>query len=536
MRKSMFGAKAGMLVLTFVLTLAVPSSVTAQEPTRVGVQAQLDRYQVGEALPPLDPGKTLVPMSLEDAINRALERNLDIQTARLSPEVQAYALAASRAAFTPTLNGSFGYNNSARQSTSQLDGGARTTTERQTFNLGLSQATPWYGGRLSADFNNSRTATDNSFSTLNPSYNSTLSFNYTQPLLAGRETDNLRTALETQQIQGTITEIQLSGQLWNITDLVRAFYWGLRASIEQIEIQRLSLAQAQQLLVDNQVRVQLGTMAPIQVVQAEAQVASAQQLLLNAEVQWRNQELAFKSLLIDSAADPLLAQTINPTDLPIIQEQPVDIDGAIERALEERTDIRQQRQQRRISELDLEVTRDVSRPELNLTAGYSLQGVGGNLFDRSGLGGEPILIDQGGYIDGLSSLAGFDTPTWNVSMNFSYPIGMRSARANLERAELQLRQSDLAIQTRELAIVTEVTEAALAVNDTRLQLQAAQRSRELSEESAAVELIRFNAGVSTNFAVVTAQDALTSALLSELRALINHINAIADFERVQRVG
>ena len=493
-------------------------------------------YEVGTAMPPEGLGRELVDFTLQQAIDRALESNLNIQTARLSPRMQAFSLQVARAAFTPTLGSTFGYNNSTNQSTSQLDGGARTSTDRQTFNTSLSQSVPWYGGRLSADFNNSRISTDNSFATLNPSYRSTMALNYTQPLLAGLKIDPQRSALETEAIQGQITEIQLSSSIGNIVEQVRAAYWLLRGTLEQIEIQRLSLGQAGLLLADNQVRVQLGTMPQIQVVQAEAQVANAEQALLNAEVQWRNQELILKSLLINGADDPLLYQTINPLDLPTFQEQEVDIEAAIRVALEERTDVRQLRQERNIAEIDLDMTRDSRLPDLNLTASYSLLGVGGTEFSRAGLGGAPQLLREGSYLDGLNSITGFDTPTWNVSMSFSYPIGMRSARANSQRAELQMEQRDLAIRGQELAIVTQVTNAGLNVTDTRLQLDAAARSRALAEESAAAAVTRFNAGVATNFEVVTEQNALTSARLSELNAIIRHINAIAEFERVQRVG
>lgn len=517
-------------------TVGVPRCLRAQERPAGSEGGPVDRYEVGTALPPQDPGKELVTMTLEQAIARALESNLDIQTARLSPRMQEFSLRVAEAAFTPTLNAAYGYNNSTNQSTSQLDGGARTTTQRHTLNTSISQTVPWYGGRLSAGFNNSRTSTNNVFSTLNPSYRSVVSVDYTQPLLSGLRTDNQRAALQTEQIQGQITEIQLDSRIANITEQVRQAYWGLRATIEQIEIQRRNLSQAEQLVADNEVRVRLGTMAQIQVVQAQAQVASAQQALLNAEIQWRNQELIFKSLLIGGADDPLLNQTINPADLPTVQEQDVDIDAAIEVALRERTDIRQQREERRIAELDLDVTNNNRLPELNLTASYSLLGVGGTQYDRSGLGGTPVLVEQGGYLDGLSSIAAFDTPTWNLSMSFSYPIGMKAGKASLERARLQMEQRDLAIKSQELAIVTEVTNAGLAVRDTRLQLEAATRSRELAEESAAAEVTRFNAGVATNFEVAAAQDALTSARLSELRSTIEHVNAIAEFERVQRVG
>jgi outer membrane protein len=519
-----------------VAALVVPTATTAQDPPQVSRQAQVDPYVVGSALPPTDPGRPMVTMTLVGAIDRALERNLDIQTARLGPRMQAFSLQAARAAFTPTISGTYGYNNSTRQSTSQLDGGARTTTERHTFNTSLSQTVPWYGGRLSADFQNSRTETNNSFATRNPSYNSTLSFSYTQPLLAGRRTDNQRTALQTEEIQGQISDIQVNAQIANITEEVRIRYWNLRASIEQIEIQRRALAQAQELLAQNELRVQLGSMAQIEVIQAQSQVAAAEQALLNAEVQWRNAELGLKSVLLSGADDPLLGQTINPTELPTLREQAVDLQAALEIALRERTDLRQQRQQLEISALELEVTDNSRLPDLNLTASYSLQGVGGNIFDRPDFGAPPTLVEQGGYLDGLSSIAAFDTPTWNLSMNFSYPIGMRSSKANSERAKLQFEQGQLAIRGQELAVVTEVTDAGLAVTDTNLQLQAAQRSRELAEESAVATVTRFNAGVATNFEVGQANDDLTAARLSELRALINHINAIAEFERVQRVG
>jgi len=524
--------RAGMVILALV----VPFSASAQQDPTADASEGVERYEVGRAQPPVEEGGQLVEMTLDEAIARASQMNLDIQTARLSPRMQSYSLDAARAVYTPTFSANYGYNNAANQSTSQLDGGALTTTQRHTLNAGVTQPVPWYGGRLGVNFNNSRTSTNNSFSTLNPSYRSTASVDYTQPLLSGLKTDNQRAALQTQEIQGDITEIQLESRIANITEQVRQAYWGLRASIELIEIQRRSLGQAQRLLADNQVRVRLGTMAQIQVIQAEAQVAGAEQALLNAEIQWRNQELIFKSLLISGADDPLLYQTINPVELPTVLEQDIDIQAAIEVALSERTDIQQQRYERRMAEIDLDVTRDSRLPDLNLTASYSLQGTGGNVYDRSGLGGAPILVQPGGYFDGIQSIAGFDVPTWNVGVSFSYPLGMRSAKANLQRAQLQMEQRDLAIRSQELAIVTEVTNAGLAVRDSRLQLAAATRSRELSEESAAAELTRFNAGVATNYEVVQAQDALTSARLSELRAIIEHVNATAEFERVQRVG
>ncbi|MBT8395726.1 MAG: TolC family protein [Gemmatimonadetes bacterium] len=504
----------------------------------IGISAQVEEepYQMGRALPPLPSDGSLVELTLDEAIARALEMNLDIQAARLNPEIQNYSLFSARAAFAPTFSMTVGQNNSSQQSTSQLDGGIRTSTDRLTFNSSISKPVPWYGGRLSANFNNSRTETNNSFATLNPSFRSSFSLNYNQPLLSGFRVDNQRNALRTQEIQLEITDVQLQAQVENLTNQVRSAYWSLRSAIENIEIQRRALAQAQQLLAQNQIRVQLGTMSELQVVQAESQVANAEQSLLNAEVQWRNQELNFKRLLLGGADDPLLFQTLNPTSLPVMEEVTVDIQAAIERALVQRTDIRQQRQQKEISELNLEVTQDNVKPSLDLSASYSVSGVGGDQYQRDQLGGDPVLIGPGGYQDALQAIADRDTPTWNLSLNFSYPIGNQGAKANLERARLQMRQTELDLKSQELFIVTQVTDAGLNVTDTYLQWQAAQRSREVAERSAEIEQTRFTVGASTNYEVTEAQDNLRSARLSELRAIINYVNAIAEFERVQRVG
>ncbi|MBT8403425.1 MAG: TolC family protein [Gemmatimonadetes bacterium] len=519
-------------LVALAATALLPLTLSAQDP----VLGEVEPYTVGSALPPTTPGSTLIEMTLEDAIARALDVNLDLQSARLNPEIQAYALQGAHAAFSPTLSTSFGFNNSTSLSTSQLDGGSSITNERATLNTSLSKLMPWSGGRLSANFNNARTETNNSFATRNPSYSSSINLSFTQPLLAGFSIDNQRAALETQEIQTEITDLQLESQIENITGQVQSGYWTLRATIEQIEIQRLSLAQAEQLLAENRVRADLGRATEFQVIQSEAQVASAQQALLNAEIQWRNRELALKQLLLDGAGDPLLTATINPVDLPELEIPNVDLDGAVENALGARTDLRQQREQLEISDINLDVSRSNRLPTLDLTASYALQGVGGDLFQRGDLGGDPLLVSSGGFGDGLQAIADRDAPTWNVSLNASYPIGTNAQATALERARLQYRQQELALRSQELGVVTQVTAAGLAVQNTFLQYEAAQRSRAASEQNVAAELARFEVGVATNFELVTAQNQLTTARLSELQALINHLTAVADFERVQRVG
>lgn len=520
--------------LPLALLLTFPPGLSAQD--RPVDQAELEAdepWEVGTALPPVEPGTQLMTLTLDEAIDIALENNLDIRSIRLQPQIQQYNVRQARAAFNPSLSATLSHNNQTNQSTSQLDGGQRITQERNTMNLSFNQPSPWMGGSLSASFNNSRTSTDNIFATRDPSYSSSFSLNYSQPLLSGRRIDNQRNQLRTTEVQREITDIQVQAQVDQITQQVRSSYWSLRSQIEQIEIQRRSLEQARQLLENNKLRVEQGTMVEMDLAQAEAQVASAEQSLLNAEIQWRTGEMNFKRLLASGADDPIFTRTLNPVDLPTVEEVDVDIETAIDRGLRFRPDIMQQTRQRQISEMDLEVTRDNARPDLNLSASYSLSGVGGDLFEREGLGGEPVLVAPGGYSDAISAITNFDTPTFNVSLSFSYPIGTRSQQLALERSRLQLRQTEMALESQELQITTEVTNAGMAVRNAWLQLQAATRSREAAERSAEAELTRFNVGASTNFQVVTAQDNLTQQRLSELQAIISYINAIANFEEAQ---
>lgn len=520
--------------------LMVPAVAWAQaagpQTAAGGIQMpQEDRYVVGRALPPDVPGSQRIEITLDQAIERALERNLDIQRMRLAPQMQDYTLQAARANFRPTLNGNYSYRNSSQVSTSQLDGGARVTNQTNSLGTSMSQRLPWQGSTVSFNFSNSRTATDSAFSTRNPNYSSNLNLQYTQPLLAGRVIDNQRNALRTGEIQKSIVDIQLQTQIENIKNQVRTRYWSLRQAIEAIEIQRRALDLAQRQFADNKVKVEIGTMAEIDLVQQEAQIASTEQSLLAAEITWRNAEVAFKRLLVESAEDELFRSTINPVDQVSFAIQEVDIPGAISKAIAERTDIVQARQQIRISELGLELSKNNVMPSLGLTASYQLAGVGGNEYQRSGLGGAPQLVNESGYFDALRSIAQFDTPTWQVALQFSKPLGLSASKANHLRAELALEQEKTQLKNTELTIATAITTAGLDVQSTYKQLLAAQKSREAAERTLTAELTRFQVGMSTNFQVIDFQNRLTSARNNELVATIRYINAIAEFERVQKI-
>lgn len=515
-----------------VAAMTVTASAQQQSATNspAATQAQVERYVVGQALPPVTPGTKVVEMTLEEAMARALDKNLDLKAARMTPALVDYQLQSARAAFNPQITGTYSYRDQATVTNNSLEAVSNYNSRNQGFNGGLSQTTPWYGGRLTANFQNSRNASTNPQQTLNPSYNATLSFNYTQPLLAGFKIDNTRNQLRTLAISRQTTDIQLLQTIETTKANVRTAYWNLRQAIEQIEIQKRALELANRLLTENRTKVEIGTLAPIDTVQPESAVAASEQQLLNAEITWKTAEINFKRLIISGTEDELIGTTINPTERPSLTQQTVDIPAAVRTAMDQRTDITIAKKNIESAQLNLEVTKNQTKPQLDLAGGYSVTGQDGARYSNG------VLVDPGGYAGALNQVFGLDLPTWNFQFNFTYPLFMAAARANYARAALQVDQQQAQLKATELNITATVTNAGLAVENSYKQVQAAQKSRIAAEANADAEQTRFDVGMSTNYNVVDAQNRLTIARLSELQAIIRHLNAVAEFDRVQRFG
>jgi len=489
----------------------------------------VDRYVVGQATPPVEPGLNRMDLTLDQALQIALDNNLDLRAARMSPQAVDYQLTAARAAFNPRFTSSYAYNNAQSANNSTLEGAANVSNLTQRFNGGVTQTTPWYGGTLSANFNNTRGSTNSTTSLFNPSYQSSLSVNYTQPLLAGFKIDNTRNQLRTLAVTRQVSDLTLLSTIENTKAGVRTAYWNLRQAIEQIEIQRRALDLARRLFEDNRVKVEIGTLAPIDTVQPEAQVATAEQGLLNAEIGWKTAQLALKRLLANGPDDDIYRATINPTQQAALSISSVDIDAAVATATAQRTDVLTSRKNIESAQLTPEVTRNQTKPQLDLTGGYSVSGQGGSkLFQGNRL--------PGNVGDAFGQVFGLDYPNWNFGFNFTYPLGMAQAKANYARSVLLLEQQEAQLKATELQISSDVTNAGLAIENSYKQYQAAVKNREAQERNTEAAQTRFDVGMSTNYEVVQAQNNLTAARLTELSRLISYLNAVAEFDRIQRVG
>jgi outer membrane protein len=400
-------------------------------------------------------------------------------------------------------------------------------TATNSYNSGISQSVPWYGGSYAVNFNNSSVNSNNKTLTRNPSYNSSLQFTYTQPILQGLATDSNRTNILTNQIQRQITDIQLLTTIENTKASVRSSYWALKAAIEKIEISKRAEDLAQQLFDNDKTQVTIGTMAEIDTAQPEAALAQAQGATLAAEIAWQQADLAFKQLLVGGPDDDLLKKTINPVDIPTVGPEPnLNIPGAVQQALIDRTDIQQAVKGLDQTDLSFKLSQNQTRPQLNVVGG----------FTNAGLGGPTSANLSSGFGDAFSSVFGFSQPTWVIGTTFTYQLGMQSNKAALARAQLSYDQQKANLKVTQLGVVTDVTGAGLNVENTYKQYLAAQKARVAQQAATEAEQTKFTVGLSNNFNVITQQDNLTSTRLNELTALINYIDAVADYDRKQRIG
>ena len=477
-----------------------------------------------------------VDLTLDEAVARALERNLDLAVQRLNPQVFDLNLAQQLAAYRPTFDTNFQNNSRTNPSSTQLDGGESVISDVVTLNSGVSQEVGWGGGRYQVNFNNNRSASTNFFSSFNPSYRSSVQASYTQPLLRGFRIDPIRQGIQVTRINRDIADIDLRQTITNTVSAVRDAYWELVYATRSVEVQQQALDLAEALVRDNEARVEIGTLAPIDVVQARSEAAARRQTLAQAEQALATAELVLKQLIVDGTGDEYWRATLNPIDLPTLSPAPIDLEGTIRRALDERTDLERSRRQLDINEVNLSSMRNQRLPSVDLTGSYQLQGQGGTRFVRSGLGGAVLTEVPGGINDAFDQLVDLDYPVWTVQLNVSYPIGPSAADAAYARAQLQTQQVQAQLRQLELQVATEVTNAVLQIRAIARRIEAATAARELAEEQLAAEQSRFEAGLSTNFFVVQAQRDLSTAQDTELRAILDQQKALIELDRVQRTS
>ncbi|HKB11709.1 MAG TPA: TolC family protein [Vicinamibacterales bacterium] len=483
------------------------------------------------------PGETVRRLSIDDAVTSGLEQNLGIRIQRYDPQIQDTAIWQARSFWAPQLSATLTKNSADSPVTSILSGTAAVVTTG-TFSSGmtLTEQLPW-GANYSANWNNSRFTSTDPTNTFNPVLRSNVLFNFTQPLLRNRDIDQVRQAVKTSKKTRDLSDIQLESVVVSTTRAVKNAYWDLSYAINNLKAQQESLALAQQSLKDNQKRVEIGTMAPIDIVQAQAEVASNEERVILADAAIKRAQDNLRALILDPAQPDFWTTTFEPSDAAPFQEQVIDVDSAVRNALDKRTDLRSAKNSLERSDLDIRYLKNQILPDVNAQVNYGAVGVGGTQFS----GGTnpitgittPLTVVNRSYGAALGDVFSNAYPQWSLGVQIGYPLGAATSHANLARANLEYQQAQVQLKNMQLIIATQVRDAARNVNTNQKRVQSARASRELQEKKLEAEEKKLAAGMSSSFFVFQAQRDLALARTAEIQAISDYNKSLVDFDAVQ---
>lgn len=525
---------AGRSILLLVTALALfasgrPVSASGQAPG-----APPSPPATGVA--PVPGGQTgpVVRLTADEAVRMALENNLGIQAERLGPEIGTLAVAEARAAYAPNLISTTTTRSSTQPPSSFLTGSASIITDESfRTNAGVAQNVPWGGGRYQFTLDGSRITT-NGFTSYNPQLGSNLSASYLQPLLRGFRIDSLRQQLLTTRNNQVITDVQLREQVTLMGLAVRNAYFSLLGAMEGYKVARQSLELALESLRNNQTRVEVGTMAQIDLIEAEAEVASNEEAVINAEAQIRTAEDRLRALVLNPEQADFWTVRIEPAEAPAVAPIAIDTEAAVATALANRTDLARLRKQIDNVDVGLRFAEDQKLPALDLVASYNAIGLAGTQF-QFGQGFPPPIQSQSqrSFSDALRDVFGQEFRTWSVQLQFSYPLGTSAAEAAAAGARLQRQQGTATLRDAELQVATAVRDAARQVNTNVKRVEATSKARERAERRLEAEQKRMTVGLSTTFQLFQAQRDLARQRQQEVNAIIDYNRSVNVFEAIQ---
>ncbi len=411
-------------------------------------------------------------------------------------------------------------------------------TERSNSNIGARMGFK-SGATASLVWANTRSDTNSLRANFNPALRSNVTLRFTQPLIRGFgyavNTRNITVAKRNREV----SDLAFKGQAITVVVRMQQLYWDLVSLRANADASREALGLAQKLYQDNKRRVEIGTLAPIEIVRAEAEVAARQEDLTIAETQMLLQETLIKGAIsVNGIASPSLQQVrIIPTDRIEVppREDLGSIDLLMATALAARPDIEQSRIQLGNRDINLKAIRNGRLPRLDLSIDVTNNGLAGQLNDDFLLqaGQSAVLSDF--FLGGLGTTVGQlfrrNFPDYQVALSMTIPLRNRQAQADLTATMLEGRQAEIRLRQTENAIRTEVQNAVIQVEQARARYQTALKSRILQERTLEAEQKKFDLGVSTIFLVVQAQRDVAVARSQEIAAMNNYALAGVEMDR-----
>lgn len=537
-------------LLTVLTILGTPASVSAQSAPGLHLDLRVSPALLAQA-PPGAQAQAAGPeaaapqtrrLTIEEAVKLALENNLGIQIARYDPQRDDYSIAQAKAAWVPSFQNTFQKDSQASPNNSFLAGGigGKTTNASVSNSTGVNQLLPKGGGNYSLSWDASRLSTNSTFTTFSPQLRSGLSFSVQQPLVRNFDIDSMRQQVMVSLKNREISDVALRQTIATTMRTVRNAYWNLAYATASLGVQRQSLELAQESLRNTRSRVEIGTTPPIDIVEAESEVATREEAVIVAEAQIKTSEDNLRALIFDPASPGFWTMTIEAIDLPSFQAITIDPDAAVRSALERRTDLQRTVKSIEIDDVQIKFLKNQTKPDVSASFDYGLSGLGGLQLVRDvgpfGPGSGAVVGENGrSFAATVGDLFANRYPAWTAALNVTYPLGTSPAEAELARTRIEYSQAQTQLKSQRLQVSTQVREAARQVQTNQKRVETTRAARSFAERRLEAEQRKFQAGTSTSFIVFQAQRDLAQSRNNELRAILDYAQSVVDLETVQEV-
>lgn len=483
-------------------------------------------------------GKTIA-LSLDECIVKTLRNNLGLAAEMLTPKMMEEAVSLAGEKFYPSISFSYNKQNTKSASYSFLDASDVVSTRQNDNTTQIAQFLPT-GGSLSLSLYNYLSDSNRRFQTINPRFGSTLRLNFSQPLLKDFGFKMSRREIIVAGFNREISDENFNQLLEDAIYRVKSAYWLLVYSRENLEVVRQSLKLAEELEEKNKAEIEAGTLAPIELLTAEAEVKLRQAEILEAEAQLKNNEELLKTIInLSAERDDVKSLRIIPTDTPTVARIDVDFDGALETAILNRPDLQALRVDLKSREFNLSYAKNQLLPDVRLQFSYWSPGISGDQIlykDGNALSGVVVGTISGNKSSALKDALNFAYKNSSIGLTVTLPVQNVLSRAYQAQAKISLDQAKLRIRNQEQQLNLELGNAVRAVETNYLRTQAYQAARELAQQKLEAELEKLKVGMSINYLVLVFQRDLADAQTLELRSLIEYKISVANLDKVMGVG
>jgi outer membrane protein TolC len=550
-----------------------PNQQEPRQPNFPDVQPQ--------PLPPLPDltrvgilSSNVVPLSLNDAIRRALQNNNDIEVARDDVRFAEQQLISLQGVYEPIFSVTPQIIQNITPQQSSLGGSGstgKTTTTTLNLSPSITKSFEKGGGTYTLSFANSHVNTSNSFSLINPYYSSNLSLQINQPLLRNRSIDFNRHAIRVQKKRLEQTDSDFRARTIAIISQVQAAYWNLVFALRNQQNQLDSLNLSRQNMRNIEAQIAAGAKAPLDRAQVQTDIASREANLFIATQTVSQSENTLKQLMLRDPMSPEWSAQLTPTDSPAFDLSPVNLTAALDEAHKNRPELRRLDLQKDINTVDLQYYKNQTLPQVDIQSTVASTGLAGKSLGLPAgtllplISGSPtssssaFLLSQiqalraqaglplavvpntaasgaptyliGGYGQDLRNLLGFSTRNITVGVAISFPLHNKTAEANLAGARIQREQLGASYRSQDQAIEMDVRNAAQSVDTAQKRVVASRQARESAEQQLAGEQKLYEVGRSTTFLLLQRQNELTTARTTELQAQTDYNKALADLQR-----